>query len=282
MALQSFSSRRTCFQFVSNLHLETKREYTTFSSPAQARYLILAGDIGRLSQQFDKVFLVLRNHEFYGSSREEGLRRAEALEAQFDGKLFVLNRTRHDVDPNISILGCTLQSHIPPEACDVVAQKVKDFRRIDGWSVAAHNAEHARDLALLQDQIRSVRADGDMYRRIMVITHHVPSIREPSRPHEASSPINSAFATDLFPDDGSGGGDGVNLVLKQVDVWIFGHTHYCTRFSKGGVKFASNQRGQPLFERHIPWSWRSLLPSYQQRPGGAQERVFHTDETIRL
>jgi len=81
------------FQILSDLHLEVGPQYHTFSIPASAPYLILAGDIGRLVDYehhlsflsthiaaFEKVFLVLGNHEFYGLSYAAGIKLARKLE----------------------------------------------------------------------------------------------------------------------------------------------------------------------------------------------------------
>jgi hypothetical protein len=332
-----------------------------FTIPRRAPYLILAGDVGRLADfdeyrafvaaqcaLFDAVFLVLGNHEFYGLSRAEGLRRADALQrdASMRGRLFVLNRTRVDLTgmaaapagvaniiseadlgqsstsvavagnihgdsirnvydiveddgdadaewdvkgkrkagvrlhrdsidddgTSVTILGCTLHSHVPPEARNVVRQKVSDFRRIADWTVEDHVAEHARDVAWLRRELRAItggqhpangetapdatahqdrqaRRRGGGYRRarrrIVIVTHHAPMVRGTSHPQHVGSPWSSAFATSLLDDDKndddvSGGGPGA---FSAVDCWVFGHTHYSTDFWVGGTRLVSNQRG---------------------------------------
>src|SRR5947208_562344 len=89
------SARRSVrLQVMSDLHLEAERSYSNFDIPHSAPYLILAGDIGCLLEyknylgflshqctRFEHVYLVLGNHEFYGRSREEGLKAAALLEA---------------------------------------------------------------------------------------------------------------------------------------------------------------------------------------------------------
>ena len=77
-------------QFMSDLHWErffdkTRQQYNAAEIPRCAPYIIPVGDLGRfrdcnalqialqrLCEKFDKVLLVPGNHEFYGSSREEG------------------------------------------------------------------------------------------------------------------------------------------------------------------------------------------------------------------
>ncbi|KAI9813203.1 MAG: hypothetical protein M1832_006375 [Thelocarpon impressellum] len=239
---------------MSDLHLELGQQYHKFDIPPRAPYLILAGDIGRLAdytplrdflfarcEQFTHVFLVLGNHEFFGVSRPEGLRLAEKLENEprLKQKLSILNRRRVDLqgDAPVTILGCTLQSHVPLEAQAVVEQKVNDFRRIVDWKVADHVAEHKMDSGWLRDEITAIRnGEHGSKRRIVVVTHHAPSTRGTSKPSDEDSPWASAFGTDLLgTDQGS--------CLDDVQWWISGHTHYSTEFSIGTVKLVSNQRG---------------------------------------
>ena len=86
--IRSLVKSKTSFQILSDLHLEVGNAYSTIDVPAEAPYLILAGDIGRLVDladyakflerqidRFDLIFLVLGNHEFL---RTLSCRRAEA------------------------------------------------------------------------------------------------------------------------------------------------------------------------------------------------------------
>ena len=158
---------RTRFQIMSDLHLEVGQQYRVFKIPVEAPYLILAGDIGRLKNYqpyldflrrqcecFTMVFLILGNHEFFRTSHAEGLRLARCLEKEpgCKGKLHVMNRNRIDLDlsSRIVILGCTLQSRIPPEAKLTVQMKVNDFKHIENWTVDDHISEHQQDVAWLQ------------------------------------------------------------------------------------------------------------------------------------
>jgi hypothetical protein len=246
-----------CFQILSDLHLEVGQQYSNFHIPASAPYLILAGDIGKLSdyqlyldflqrqcKTFRQVFLVLGNHEFYGVSRSEGLRLAASLEQEsaVQGKLRVLNRTRVDVFDDVVILGCTLQSCILPSSRPIVECKVNDFKRIQQWTVDDHNAEHAEDVAWLQQQISAIKKDdmenGHSQRRILVVTHHAPIRQGASRMEDEDTPWSDAFGTTLL--------DVVknkNSSLLDVQWWVFGHTHYTTNIVQGTVKLISNQRG---------------------------------------
>ncbi|KAG4032151.1 hypothetical protein MFRU_007g00640 [Monilinia fructicola] len=256
------SPRLPTFQILSDLHLEVSSQYYTFDIPPSAPYLILAGDIGRLvdydaylaflakqAAQFEKVFLVLGNHEFYGLSFPAALKEAQRLEKEaiLNGKL-VLCHQKHSVieigNSQIIVLGCTLWSKINDDARDAVEARVKDFKNIDSWSIDDHNAAHTADLEWLSNQVASIqtqnksRAMGEPERNILIITHHAPSLEGTSSLKNANNPWSSAFATDVL------GGSGLNL--ENVKVWVFGHTHFTTDFERNGIRILSNQRGYVL------------------------------------
>lgn len=247
------------FQILSDLHLEVGQQYSSFEFPATAPYLILAGDIGRLidyksylefltrqTERYEKAFLVLGNHEFYGLTFTAAVSEAERLvdEPSLKGKLVLLNRTRYDIPefPEITILGCTLWSNVPEEAREAVSSKVKDFQKIEEWTVDNHNNAFDLDSAWLKKQVAAIGKgnkylpQGQSKKSILVVTHHAPSEQETASPNHVGSAWSSAFATDLLAD---GTWDGVHT-------WVFGHTHYTTEFEKSGVKVVSNQRGYVL------------------------------------
>ncbi|KAL3420331.1 Ser/Thr protein phosphatase [Phlyctema vagabunda] len=258
--IRSFFSQSSpsAFQILSDLHLEVGQQYSSFVIPPSAPHLILAGDIGRLinyesylaflakqATQFKRVFLVLGNHEFYGLSFPAGLERAQRLEneAVLNGKLVLLHQRRFNIpDSEITILGCTLWSAVPEGSRDVVRMRVKDFEKIEDWTIDDHNAAHAADLAWLRHQVLEMQqqnassAEGDRLRKILVVTHHAPSIQETSSPEHVGNPWTSAFATDLLGD----------ACWVDVKAWVFGHTHFTTRFERNGIHVVSNQRGYVL------------------------------------
>ena len=110
-------------QLLSDLHLEVGSQYSTFTFPASAPFLILAGDIDRMvdyegyrsfleSQvsRYKKVFLVLGNHEFYGLGYQSTIDEARRLsqEPSLSAGLVLLHRARwDDPDSDLTILGCT-------------------------------------------------------------------------------------------------------------------------------------------------------------------------------
>ncbi|GKZ33892.1 hypothetical protein AbraIFM66950_003979 [Aspergillus brasiliensis] len=256
----SLNRSSASFQVLSDLHLEINQQYSSYEIPVCAERLILAGDIGRLTdyddyrnflqkqtERFKLVFLVLGNHEFYSETFDTGIERAKQLEqdAAFDGRLIVLHQKRYDVPgSNVSILGCTLWSKVPQESADLVQSKVKDYQRITDWSVDDHNTHHDSDYSWLMNEVHAIQQENktagkpSKRRAIVVVTHHAPSLQGTSSPEHAHSPWSAAFGTDIL-----------SVVPDEVKVWVFGHTHYTTDFREKGVRVVSNQRGYVL-----PWS----------------------------
>lgn len=270
---------------MSDLHLElfaitptNPDPYLEFSIPPRAPYLLLAGDIGllvhhyprylsflrRQTSAFERVFLVLGNHEFYKSSRAATLLAAERMEAEeaLRGRLSVMHRKRVDLSlpdgVEVSVLGATLHSHIPAEAEDRVRRSVRDFSAIEGWSVAEHNREHELDKQWLKEQLAHVvdqREGGGEGRKVVVVTHHAPSFVGTCAPVHDGSEIGSAFCSELVSEIAEAkGGENVRL-------WAFGHTHFSADFcvarrswksgdggattadAAAGIRLVANQKG---------------------------------------
>ncbi|EFR04515.1 Ser/Thr protein phosphatase superfamily protein [Nannizzia gypsea CBS 118893] len=273
---------------MSDLHLEVGQQYADFRIKPRASQLILAGDIGRLADydafrdflctqcgNFEAVYLVLGNHEFFGVTRQEGLRLADQLqeEPQMNGRLVILNQKRVDIG-NTTILGCTLHSHVLPGSEQVVASKINDFRCIKDWTVASHNAEHAADVKWLKDEISSLRStESESKRKLVVVTHHAPSTSKTSKASDEGNPWSSAFGTDLL--------DGTQRsCLDHVNCWIYGHTHYSSESIRGQVRLVSNQRG-------YVFPGQSNQP--HKSPGGiiskflgSREHVFDVEKVVEI
>ncbi|ROV90800.1 hypothetical protein VPNG_09839 [Cytospora leucostoma] len=242
-------------QVLSDLHLEAGQQYASFSFPVSAPWLVLAGDVGKLihyeaysdfifqqTQRYERVFLVLGNHEFWGLDHQTGTEKARELvmEPQLGGKVILLHRNQWD-DPEtgskLTILGCTLWSHIPDDARDIVRSKVNDFKHMEGWSVDKHNEQHVKDLRWLEDRLEDLATTAPE-RQVLVVTHHAPAMKGTSAPRNESNPWSSAFSTDVLGDEKGH--------WTQVRAWIFGHTHYSTDYVVNGVRLLANQRGYVL------------------------------------
>lgn len=252
-----FSSPKTSFQILSDLHLNHESQYLTFHIPVSAPYLILAGNIGRLLDYeaylsflirrcnlYERVYLVLGSLEFHGINVQDGLELAAKMEqeASIKGKLVILNRKRADVpETNVTLLGCTLWSYIPNSAEGAVLKKIPEFDREQGirnWSVTAHNAAHDTDLAWLKQEMATKNtfagsaAASNTSTRLVIISSFAPDLRQALDPWQIDSPWSSAYGTNLLTAE-----------FSDVKTWVCGATGRTSKFKKDGIKVVSNQRG---------------------------------------
>ncbi|KAK2804709.1 hypothetical protein FQN49_008848, partial [Arthroderma sp. PD_2] len=134
------------FQIISDLHMETHPSYD-FEIKQTAPYLALLGDIGHLEHdqffpyleelltRYTAVFLLFGNHEPQNFTMEAARRRVLDFQDRISssgnlGRFVFLSQTRYDVTDTLTILGCTLYSHILPEQEAAVAKRMSDFRMI--------------------------------------------------------------------------------------------------------------------------------------------------------
>ncbi|KAM0417053.1 hypothetical protein ACHAPT_012959 [Fusarium lateritium] len=233
-------------QVLPDLHLEFGQQYSSYSFPATAPYLLLGGGVGRLidydeylgfmegqARRFEKVFLVLGNHEFYGLEYEAGLHMARCLMCL---RLLSLARLFYYTEPGGTIPSPTLRCWVA--RCGLlfhsrlimfVQSKVKVFKNIGGWSAEKHNKLHREEHLWLREQVAQIPSD----RQMLVVTHHAPRVEGTLRPQHVGNPWTCAFATDVMDQAWDG-----------VRVWVFGHTHCSTEVVlESGIRLLGNQRG---------------------------------------
>ncbi|OCK78656.1 hypothetical protein K432DRAFT_356359 [Lepidopterella palustris CBS 459.81] len=245
-------------QILSDLHLETpatRPTYAEFSITPRCPNLALLGDIGNVLdpllleflgiqlQKFELVFLVLGNHEPYGSSYPATKQLIRGFEERVNvpregrGRFVFLDQTRFDFGDSVTVLGCTFFSRISPSQSASISRFVSDFSNIDDWDVAAHNAAHAADLAWLNAEVARIEQE-EPQRAIVVLTHYSPTLlaaaNDPRHVGDEAG-VRSAFVTDVSAE--------VCWRSKSVRVWGFGHTHCCCDFVDAGKRVVANQKG---------------------------------------
>jgi hypothetical protein len=254
-----FSAPKTSFQILSDLYLNHESQYLTFHIPVSAPYLILAGNIGKLIDYeaylsflirrcnlYERVYLVLGSLEYHGISVRDGLELAAKMEqeAGVRGRLVVLDRKRSDVPgTNVTLLGCTLWSHIPAAAESAVLKKIPEFDQqggIKNWSISAHNAAHAEELKWLKQEITgpsnfagSLASSSGSSTQLVVVSAFAPDLKQALDPWQVDSPWSCAYGSNLL------GGDE----WKGVSKWVCGSTGRTTEFKVNGTKVVVNQRG---------------------------------------
>lgn len=252
------------FQIMSDLHLETPKTratYTDFKLEPICPNLVLLGDIGEVQHDqlfefletqllhFDRVFFLLGNHEPYGLQYTDAVNRVRKFAAVVErerkakgsnlGAFLLLNRNRYDLDRRVTVLGCTLFSHITNDQTESVSRFVSDFAEIQEWNVDSHNAAHERDLKWLNAQVSEI-ARNEPDRKIVIFTHYSPTKLAEANVHrhlKDAAGVGSAFVTDLSQQ--------VCWKSKLVKLWAFGHTHFnCNFFDAAtGKQVIANQKG---------------------------------------
>ncbi len=181
-------------QILSDLHLEVERPdepLYAYDFPASAPNLALLGDIGwtrddRLFDwlraqlaRFETVFFVCGNHEPYGvdATVKDSMDRLQSFQQSSSGKFIVLDRTRFDVSPTLTILGCTLWSALDPDCLDILSWSLTDFKRIHGFDAAFYNTLHQTDLAWLCESVEAFVATNLTVALSCSLTTH-PLLRE--------------------------------------------------------------------------------------------------------
>jgi hypothetical protein len=255
-------ARRLRIQYASDLHLEFAENFVapTILKPI-APVLALAGDVGRpdkrtyrdflqyCSANWDSVFIVAGNHEFYNSSRiqfkqsniQTVTQRAAAIEqtvAEFPNVHF-LNRRRVDYR-GIAFLGCTLWTDTSANF-DLAAASMNDYAVIttDGRTPLTPQettAWHYTDRTWLADAIATCASTCTP---AVVLTHHLPSSAFIASKFQGH-PLNMCFAARCDA-----------LIKPPVRAWIAGHTHAAVNRHwtiEGGMEVIHgvvNPRGYP-------------------------------------
>ncbi|KAH7406376.1 ser/Thr protein phosphatase superfamily [Phaeosphaeria sp. MPI-PUGE-AT-0046c] len=239
-------------QIISDIHLESLAAYDVFEINPTAEYLALIGDIGHAKDvgliafirkhldRFKIIFYVLGNHEPYFSSwaasKQTLLALQTATQERSTRKFVLLDQTRYDLSPTITILGCTLFSNITTAQMDSVSYGLMEFYNIENWTVEQHVQHHQSDLNWLNAEVQKLTREHD--RKIIIMTHHSPThdARSIDSRHRRSN-ISSGFMTDLS--------DQPCFTSERVEVWALGHTHFNCDFVDEAHKtrVVTNQRG---------------------------------------
>jgi 3',5'-cyclic AMP phosphodiesterase CpdA len=202
-------------------HLEKEfQPGNVFEVQAHAPYMVLLGDIGTIDERgladyerflarvaplYERVFVVLGNHEYYRvSSCEDAPGSLRSLAASVAGNVTVLERETHDLPNGYRLLGCTLWSHVPPESAVMINFMVNDYKAISTREgvprgttrrvkPADTNRLHAEAVAWLEAELAKAKAQG---KRCVVCTHHSPLLSATKAGTKPTDSLNTAFVSD--------------------------------------------------------------------------------------
>jgi predicted MPP superfamily phosphohydrolase len=228
-------------QIVSDVHLE---HGARVNISKHAPYIALVGDIGApfqshyadflaaQSSQFDKVFVILGNHEYYGSHTPAQIEEKVKSICESLPNVVLLQRDTYRLPDATVLIGCTLWSELDP----IAAPRLNDLKRITIRSSSepyrkkkldlhTYVAWHKRDVSFIEQALQKHADD-----RVIVLTHHAPTHRMQGQ--HSGSIMCSAFATPLE-----------HLMKAPVVAWVSGHVHSNVDTMIHGVRSVSNCMG---------------------------------------
>jgi hypothetical protein len=239
--------RQITIQVFSDLHLNLLNSKDTIPPiMPEAKYLFLAGNICTLnhslffpfldhcSRSWEKTFIVPGNQEFYSYKKNHG-----TLDFEYNLKIgerykniFYLNNGKATLNDVIDVYGTTLWSK--PRISRYEAKYFTDFFSIQQFSekkklnipIDYHFIQNLsnKDSDFLAESIRK-----NKNKKLIVLTHFPPTQEGTINP-----------STTLYEDFG-------NLLdrvdLRNVPLWISGHTHWSYNIELPSTRLVSNQLG---------------------------------------
>ncbi len=248
------------FQYASDLHLEFPENYDylkKFPIQPKADVLILAGDIVTFSQlekrmdffkylsdNFEQVYLVPGNHEYYYS---DITRCSGPHQEQIKNNVELVNNITIKAT-DYDLIFSTMWSHISSLNERRIADGMSDFDVIRNngqvFRPTDYNKLHQESLNFIHKEI-----SNDNGQQKIVVTHHVPTLMNyPSR--FLGSILNEAFAVELTE----------MIETYNPLYWIYGHHHQnISAFKIGETTMLTNQLGYVRSGEHTSFSSAKLL-----------------------
>lgn len=266
------------FQLISDIHLENYEhlKFTELIKP-QEPVLFLAGDIGHInkklykdfidyvSNNWDIVYVILGNHEFYIKeddtiyTYDELYDMYEELFLEYTNVVFVTEGYEYKINPkytngeNIYIIGGigipTLETDIKIigedyyNINDYYRQEFNDFNYIYKTKTEKLDIEYFNNLSklyksMLIESINELSKKTEDY-SIILLTHFpygTHSLTSSSKFHQDSEIRKYYFCNSNI--------DPINrIIINSANLLIAGHTHYSYEFTYNNAKYISNQYG---------------------------------------
>lgn len=213
--------------------------------------LVLAGDIGILaepetyedlikqySKQFNYVFWIAGNHEYYHGNIDKlsvkSVIDSLDLKNVYTSKL-ILEREK------IAIIGDTLWTDLNsayPYLMDILRNGINDYSYIRTCIDGKGRFTPERSVIEHDKQKKRIFEAVDYYSglgfKCIVVSHHAPSVQSVVEEYKGDD-INFAFYSDLDEE----------IKRHKIDTWIHGHTHKSFDYMIGDTKVICNPKGYP-------------------------------------
>ena len=199
--------------------------------------LVIAGDFHAgsypvlvyLRDYFDNypvpIIYVPGNHEYYGTS----LREFDTAMKLFNmPNFYYLNPGTLKVGDVTFIGACGWTNFRQDRFAQIVcAQRISDFRKINGWSGDLCSLLHTEHFKYIWDSYAAVEG------KKVVITHFLPAVECIDAQYQGPDLINYYFANDY----------GQRISEMSDTTWLFGHTHSRVDITLGDTKMIARPYG---------------------------------------
>ena len=247
------TTKKITIQVFSDIHIEYWNKLPCIA--VKAKYLFLAGDIGRLnhslffkffdycSRNWEKVFYVPGNHEFYDSKKnynELSFEYKYKLSTKYKN-VFYLDNDFVALDDEINVYGSTFWTEPPFSSKNIAKIYINDYNNIKYFNEDFNKVVDLDTFFINKlsknsfNSLQTYLSTTNKY--TIIITHFPPFRRGTSHPKYLDNPrienLYFSWADDTI--------DKLNLF--NVPLWISGHTHWSYNFDKFNTKFISNQLG---------------------------------------
>lgn len=253
-------------KLLSDLHLEFGG-----MDPGSGDVLILAGDIVNVKEMhegtpqgkyylkflekcannYNRVFMVLGNHEFYFGSLDNTASRLKTLIDVKDSNITLLDNECVTYE-GVNFIGGTMWTNYDCENEDkmfIGLKAMTDYHVIeqeDGKLLPSTTVKmHKETLEYFNSKLREL--DGPT----VVITHHAPHPTSLSGDYVDDN-LSAAYHSDL--------NEFIGTHKDNIEVWCHGHIHHTNDYNVAGVRILSNPRGyknyneNPDFNPDFEWT----------------------------
>jgi len=236
------------FQLVSDLHLEKYDKLPSFNKliEPKAPNLILAGDIcfvkhpnfkpffQELSKHFIQIFFVPGNHEYYDTQYHyNSLAEIELIikdKLSHLSNIIVLQKKFKNLGSNIVIIGATLWSYLSQKDMIEPMKLLTETNFILYKKKLMLHPNITNDVHLKHKQWLNDTLDSLKGKRIIVVTHYLPSKRCIARKYKYDTFIKSYYSN-------------CDHLVKKATIWCAGHTHIPMKKILGKVPVYINSCG---------------------------------------
>lgn len=250
-------------RYVSDIHLELldsiEKDYLrplwnfTKENNCTSYYLALAGDISnsndeklplffeKVSEAYEKVFYIMGNHEYYDTLENrpysECFKRIKNMSEKFSN-IFILDNETIELDEFL-IVGTTLWSSIPKHISHSLESTIRDYSSINydenrKITVKDTNRLNSKAIDFLKTTIK-INCD----KNLIILSHHAPLFSDHKTGRYTADPIYDIFTNNNFAFH-----NNLSYMMKSpIKLWLYGHTHYASKFYFNDVLVATNQLG---------------------------------------